>query len=438
LAGTTGIELLSVLRKTGSSSLLREVPETFFLENDEKRAFQWLVDYVQEHQSFPQASTFKRETDITLVKTREPVDYYVDRARKRALFYAISNKLSELQEAVADKDPDLAADLAQEITLIRNNLSTQSTGVTTLQSAMAGVFDDHNIAKWQPLLRGIPSGWGAVDAVTNGWQNGDLITFVGRPGLGKTYMLLKNAHSAWQAGKSVLFVSMEMTTTQIARRFLGLNSGINPDIIRKGLSSDVEAQLKLSCNETMSSRGVPFHLIAGNFKKSVDAVQAAAHELRPDIILVDASYLLSPAKKRQGSSGRRESVSDVIEELGSLAKSLDRPILNTVQFNRQAVRGPAVASSGGAGRSNPLAHLGLHKIGETDVVGQVSSIVMGIELYEPPNEFSKRYLGVLKGREGEFGHWVINYRFSPTVDFSICVDNDEYSPVAEINLDYAG
>lgn len=436
MAKTTGIELLSVLRRTGSTSLLREVPEDFFIEKDERDAYIWLREYVQEHSSFPQASTFKRETGITTVKVKEPVDYYVNKARQRALFYAISNQMSELQEAIADKDPDRAADIAQGIALTRNTLSTQTTGVTSLQTAMAEVFDDHDSTRWQPLLRGVPSGWSALDAVTDGWQNGDLVTFVGRPGTGKTYVMLKNAHSAWMAGKSVLFVSMEMTTTQIARRFLGIDSGINPHQIRRGLSTDIEQQLRLSCNESMSKDGVPFHLIAGNFKKSVDAVEAAAYELRPDIIFVDASYLLSPRKKRSGSSGRRESVSDVIEELGSLAKSIDRPILNSVQFNRQAVRGSV--SAPGAGNANPLSHLGLHKIGETDVVGQVSSIVIGIELYEPPNEYDRRYLGVLKGREGEFGHWVINYKFTPTVDFSLYTDTDNGNLRADINMAYIG
>jgi replicative DNA helicase len=261
-----------------------------------------------------------------------------------------------------------------------------------------------------------------LDAATDGWQNGDLITLVGRPGRGKTFLLLKQAHAAWNAGKSVLFVSMEMTDLQIARRFVGLHTGYNPNFLKLGqLSSDIVPRLHQQVDEM--KRGAPFTMVAGNFKKSVESVRGLAEQLCPDIIYVDASYLLSPEKKRQGSSGRRESVSDVVEELASLAKSFNRPVVQTVQFNRNAERS-RVRGDDEDSDKNPLSHLSLAKIGETDVIGQTSSVVLGIELGDRPHEATQRYLGILKGREGEQGHWKINYRFSP-VDLSIITETEE-------------
>jgi replicative DNA helicase len=64
--------------------------------------------------------------------------------------------------------------------------------------------------------------------VTGGWQNTDNIALAGRTGDGKTYLALKHAHAARTSGRSVLLLSNEMGTVQIARRLVGLQTGIDP------------------------------------------------------------------------------------------------------------------------------------------------------------------------------------------------------------------
>lgn len=442
MANRTGVDLLAALRKTGSFTLLREIPEDYFLEGDERDAFTWLKDYVSEYHAFPQPTTFKRETGITLYRTNEPVDYYINRAKDRCLYNLLHGYLSPIQEAMKDKRPNDVVELAKQIIASSHNIDPRSTGISSLVSSLDKVEADIEVAKWCGL-RGITTGWPRIDDVTNGWQDGDLVTLVGRPGTGKTYVLLKTAHAAWAAGRSVLFVSMEMTDLQIARRLYGIHSGINPRVVAQGFSTDFKPTASTYFDE-MRDTGVPFNIIAGNFKKSVDIVKANIEEHMPDLICVDASYLLSPVKKRAGSGGRRESVSDVIEELGALAKSANRPIVNTVQFNRTAIRKPRNPNETNIG--SPIAHLGLHNIGETDVVGQVSSLVIGIEKAEPPHDTDRRYLGFLKGREGEQGHWLINYKFNP-VDLSLIpidqnttnnVRRRRRNPTAQINLNFQG
>jgi hypothetical protein len=71
-----------------------------------------------------------------------------------------------------------------------------------------------------------------------------------------------------------------------------------------------------------------------------------------------------------------------------------------------------------------VAHLSLEKIGETDVIGQASSIVLGIA--KPPAPYSEvqRWIAFLKGREGEQGVIKVNYRFQPVNFDMIQVGHD--------------
>ena len=237
-------------------------------------------------------------------------------------------------------------------------------------------------------------------------------------------VLLKMAHSAWLEGKSVLVMSMEMGSIQVARRIIGMQSSLDPRLIQAGRLSTYGEQDLTQCVEGFSN-GSPFRIIAGNFEKSIGALRAAVETHLPDCIYVDAAYLLTPESGRRFNS-RHESKSAIVEGLKKLALDVNRPIVNTFQFNRKGVRKNTADTSDV--NQNPVAHLGIDKIAETDAVGQASSIVMGLELGSPPRQRDSRYIGILKGREGESGWFRINYRFRP-VDMTIMeTDRDDRTP----------
>lgn len=427
MANLTGIELLSCLRKTGSTSALIDTDEKLFTESDELSAFTWLVNYVREYKTFPAAKVFTRHTRIETVLTREPLDYYVQRARNRYLYKSMLPVLQTFARGMEAKDMELVLDTLANAAGVASSIRHRDNSYVTLHSAMQEVIEDYAVAQFNPGLRGIASWWPEVDAITGGWQNSDLITVVGRPARGKSWLLLLNAYAAWKAGKSVLFLSMEMSTLQLARRLLGLHANINTNFIAKGqLSTYAYRQITGAMQDF--NGGVPFSLVAGNFKRSTVVIETLCNQLSPDIIFVDASYLLTPNKKRYGSSNRRETVSDVVEELKAIAIETNRPLVQSVQFNRDA-------DTRSSGQYSPISHLSLAKIGETDIIGQTSSIVLGVELFEQPYARDRRYIGFLKGREGESGHWPIHYTFTP-MNFSVIHTLNTAAP--EINFNWRG
>ncbi len=114
-----------------------------------------------------------------------------------------------------------------------------SDGLMTIGALMReGSRDGVRQLKPELFLEGEP-----LDEATAGAQAGDLVVVMARPWVGKSYTLMHMALSAWQAGCSVLFVTMEMTPLQVVRRILGMYSGVNPDLIRRGMLSDRVYQL---------------------------------------------------------------------------------------------------------------------------------------------------------------------------------------------------
>lgn len=425
MATRTGIELLSALRRSGSISAIRDIPDTFFVEDDELAAFRWLRDHVTQHRAFPDPRVFLRHTGLQTIVVSQPLNYYKDQARQRALYNVIMDPFGQMRDAMEARNPDAIIQIARQIVQASAPYAAGSNFID-LETAVQQVVADFEQAHAAfGTMRGIPSGWSYVDEQTNGWQNDDLISIVGRIGVGKTYVLLFLAYAAWRAGRSVLFNTNELGVLQLARRLFGLHTRINPTLIRRGQLSTVIAGRIREYASTMSG-GVPFNIVAGGFKKSVETVGAVAEATNPDIVFADASYLLEPSKKRRGSEGRRETVSDTIEDLKRLGIDINRPIVQSVQFNRQA---EAPRRQSGNSNANPTSHLSLAKIGETDVIGQSSSVVAGIAKGFPPRDFDTRWWAFLKGREGESGVFAFNYLFNP-VNFDIISIGDRSTEAA--------
>ena len=65
----------------------------------------------------------------------------------------------------------------------------------------------------------ILSGFETFDEATNGFHNGDLIVIGGRPGMGKTTFAISLAKNIiQQSAKGVVFISLELSTTQLLKR----------------------------------------------------------------------------------------------------------------------------------------------------------------------------------------------------------------------------
>lgn len=409
-----GEKLLSALRKSKSKSSLYAVPDVFF-DDEEKRAFEWLKGFVEQHSSWPTARTFQRETGVDLPVVNEALSYYMENSRKGTLWNSLLDPFKEMRNHIKEKDPDEFVQLCRDIILMSGELTSGyggNRGLVTLQDSIRQVEADFEIAKATVGLRGIPTGYPFLNEATDGLQGGTLTTIVARTGVGKSNKLLKMAKAARDAGYSVLFLSMEMVVLQLARRYFGLESKLDPKLIRTArLSTAVQREMQAQLNSMADMEGPGFWWLAGNFKKSVPALRVAAMETGADLIIADAAYLLKTSDRTKFNA-KHELLGDVQDGLTDLCLALDRPLVQSVQFNRTAVK--SKRSDDSDEERSPVAHLALEKIGGTDTIGHNSSLVVGITKGDPIADRYYRYGGTLKVREDDTDGWYkYNYRFRP-------------------------
>jgi len=332
----------------------------------------------------------------------QPITYYRSRLTQRYKYQILIEKVEGLTGHLTNQDPDAAAVLLREALQKIDSIAGTSAALS-IGDAMDLVEDDYQVAKTIFGLRGLTTGWPTLDRATLGLQPADLAVVAGRPGMGKTGAILKMAHAAWITGKRALFISMEMPKLQISRRFLGLHTGINPNLIRAGELSPWGRQFM---EEGMAEiKGAPGKLFveAGDFARSVSQVESMILEYNPDAVYIDAAYLLTGEGAEKGYVSKWESMAEVIHQLKALGLRYNIPIIITVQFNRNLTK---------KSRKEP----DMGDIGGTDAIPQDASIVLGIQIPPGIAGHMARIMRNMKNREGEEPDFAYNYRFDP-VDF---------------------
>jgi replicative DNA helicase len=248
------------------------------------------------------------------------------------------------------------------------------------------VIGDYVEASQHTGLRGVTWGWEFVDELTLGQTPGDVSVIAARPGMGKSWTMAFLAVAAWQAGHSVLFVTMEMTVLQMARRIFGLLCGVNPTVMRRGMADQWTEPLFQNIVE-LAGAGAPFHFVSGDINKSVIDVENFALETAPDIVFIDAAYLLDPADKK-GRYAKHEVLQEVLKGIKQIAMNRNIPVTISVQYNREAKKSGT----------------GLENISGSDYIGQLASNVLSISEGQPPYQRTRRRYKMVKVRDGEGGH----------------------------------
>ncbi len=390
-----GKKLIAAILAAGSVEHLRAVNAELFID-DELPLYQYVRNHYRRYSELPLLATVETDNQMRFPQAPENIGYYLTKLQDRRMFTMVREDFLALRTALQRFDVDSTRGAIDRLKIACRETQVE-TEVQSVLEAARDVLGEYAEAHANPGVSGIPTGWRDFDEAIGGYQKGDLVSWVARMGVGKSYLLIKQAVSAWEAGYNVLFVTMEMSITQITRRIVGLGSGINPDYIRKG-SLDTYGVQRLERYVRDMVHADRFNIFAGSFSKKVSDLELLVHELSPDIIFVDGAYLMRPDVMPK-SGARIERVAEVYDELKKLTITSDRPIITTSQFSRQA---------GKRGKDGSL-----ETISFSDAIAMHSSIVLSIKEGSPPYEKTRRDIEILKGREGEAGTYPINYAFSP-------------------------
>lgn len=180
---------------------------------------------------------------------------------------------------------------------------------------------------------GISTGFDAVDDITGGLQNDDLIIIAGRPSMGKSALATSICKTAALSGITALIVSLEMPKEPIVDRMLADMAGKDLRQLTRGfiLNNDWPKII-----HAVSKIGNAPLFIADNPDITPAEIRAKARRLKAEhnlgLLIVDYIQLVRVPGKHDT---REQAVAEISRTLKAIARELSIPVIGLSQLNRQ-------------------------------------------------------------------------------------------------------
>jgi len=301
LAVSTRLKEKKLLEEIGGNGYLTElintVPTATHISNYAK--------IVQRKRILRDLISSSQEINIIGHNEQEDIDVLLDRAEQR--IFSIAQK-SLTQRFIPIKDG--------------------------LESAFERI---DNLSKHKGGLRGLPTGFTALDNILAGLQKSDLIILASRPSLGKSAMAVNfAANIAINKKIPVGIFSLEMSKDQIIDRLIASLANVDLWRLRTGrLSSEGENNDFSRIQHAMSILSEAPIYVDDASSSNVLQMRAMARRLQAShglgLIIIDYLQLM---ESRNPMANIVQQVSEISKALKGLARELNVPVLALSQLSR--------------------------------------------------------------------------------------------------------
>jgi replicative DNA helicase len=180
-------------------------------------------------------------------------------------------------------------------------------------------------------VTGIPSGIYALDKVTGGWQNSDLIIIGARSGMGKSDLAVNLVLNAAKAGFKTALYTLEMSSIQLVNRMISVDREIERLKIRSGnFNQDDWESLSM-----FSSKVANNAIVVDDPGINHITMRSSARKLKLkekiDMIVLDYLQLVETLGKGKTTNDK---VSEISRSLKLMAKELNIPVIALSQLSR--------------------------------------------------------------------------------------------------------
>ena len=180
---------------------------------------------------------------------------------------------------------------------------------------------------------GLPTDFYDLDKLLGGLQPADLIIVAGRPGMGKTSLVLTMAEAIARRQKATIALfSLEMPGEQVVQRFVSAGSEIESQRLRIGEFEEEELKRIVDVMGELSEMSIFIDDTPAITPMEVRAKARRLHaEYGVDLVIVDYMQLMRAGIRAEN---RVQEVSYISRQLKSLARELRVPLVAVSQLSR--------------------------------------------------------------------------------------------------------
>lgn len=180
---------------------------------------------------------------------------------------------------------------------------------------------------------GIDTGFRELNEMTKGFKKGELIIIAGRPGMGKTTLVLNLMLNVAYNGGGVVMFSLEMDAMQVMLRMMSSKTSIPlQDLLSAKLNDDQWSRIS-DVSQALSEKKIFIHdggyVNIHQVRSQLRKLKAAHGEI--SLCVIDYIGLMTSSSS---FNERHLQVAEISRGLKLLARELDMPIIALSQLNR--------------------------------------------------------------------------------------------------------
>lgn len=357
------LQILNYILQTGDSSLLlvNNVDDTFF--SDYVDEYRFIRDHMSNYGQVPDRLTFANKfEDFDWIEVNENPNYLIDE------LYRDRNKRTLAKVFNGVRDRINAGDIEGAMTLFTSSSQDvlSSTHIDCVDILKDTSRYDAYLERTQDFNKFyVKTGFSELDELIGGWDRlEEYATIVARPGIGKSWVLLRCAMAAAEQGLKAGLYSGEMSEIKVGYRFDTLAGHISNSGIIHG-NSELMNSYKAFLDSINNRFSGSLKVITPKMIKhsaTVTDLEAFIEKEKLDILFIDQHSLMEDQRRAKDPVTRAANISKDIKNLQVLKRI---PIITVSQQNRNMVDENSI--------------IDVSHIAQADRIGQDSTIVIFLE-----------------------------------------------------------
>ena len=178
----------------------------------------------------------------------------------------------------------------------------------------------------------IKTGYKAIDDLSGGMTRGEVTIIGGRPGHGKTTMMLNILRNCIHNGLRVMLINREMTNIEMLKKLIALESGdISYGVIRRGVYDTVTLAEVESTRTRIEQLYSEEKFVMFDNLRDFASASSQIKKFKPDIVFDDYIQLIKPNEK---IDQRRLQLEEIVHGYKWTAKTTNCVCVLLSQLNR--------------------------------------------------------------------------------------------------------
>ena len=260
--------------------------------------------------------------------TKSTVEIYAKKIYEKYLLRLVIESAKEIEEKAMDNKVDALDVLVSAHTNIGELISLRPDSTFDINLALGDAIE--SIRNTDKLL--VKTGFVNVDKFAGGLTRGEITIIGGRPGHGKSTMLLNLLSNILAEKRKVLLFNRELTNVEVLKKLLALESGrLSYTMIRQGMYDMKQLQELDRVRDYIAKKYDPKHFRMYDKIRDFPTSATEIKKFKPDVIFDDYIQLITPTGKEDQ---RRLQLERIINDYKWIAKEYNCVVILASQLNR--------------------------------------------------------------------------------------------------------